>query len=113
MPSCLGGKSAAAVAASALAASASACSWDTSSAAPMRSQTSTVSSIDPGGMGEGLPSRIAEFRNMPQPLVLVCRSGNRSGIAAAMLHAQGIEAWNGGAWDDIVAVRQHLSAQKV
>lgn len=63
-------------------------------------------------LGE-VPSRIAEFRNMSKPLILVCRSGNRSGIAAAMLHAQGIEAWNGGAWDDIVAVRQHLAAQKV
>ncbi|HFA47849.1 MAG TPA: rhodanese-like domain-containing protein [Bacteroidetes bacterium] len=44
-----------------------------------------------------IPSRLEEFRNMEQPIVLYCASGNRSGQAAGFLRANGIEeAYNGG-----------------
>ncbi|MCB9082003.1 MAG: rhodanese-like domain-containing protein [Lewinellaceae bacterium] len=51
-----------------------------------------------------VPGRIAEIKQMGDPLILVCRSGARSGMATAMLQAQGARAYNGGAWDYMPAV---------
>lgn len=52
-------------------------------------------------LGE-VPRRIDEFRSMDKPLVLFCRSGNRSGMATAILQAQGVEqVYNGGSWDQV------------
>lgn len=45
-----------------------------------------------------LPDRLDEFRNMKQPLVLCCASGNRSGQACQYLEQNGIDAENGGSW---------------
>ena len=39
---------------------------------------------------DDIPERWEEFRDMPRPLVLFCRSGIRSGKALAFLEAQGI-----------------------
>lgn len=52
---------------------------------------------------------IDELKAMPQPLVLVCASGNRSGMAHHFLSAQGIECYNGGSWLDV----NYMMAQKV
>ena len=42
--------------------------------------------------------RMEEFRSMSQPILLYCRSGNRSGIAQLMLQHAGItEVYNAGA----------------
>jgi len=39
---------------------------------------------------------------MPKPIVLFCQSGNRSGMAAAILQAKGVtEVFNGGGWMDV------------
>jgi len=52
-------------------------------------------------LGE-VTGRIEEFRGMDKPLILFCRSGNRSGMAAAILQAQGVkDVHNGGAWDQV------------
>jgi phage shock protein E len=49
-----------------------------------------------------IPSRVEEFRNMEAPLVLYCRSGNRSGQAVGFLRANGIEEiFNGGSLEDM------------
>jgi len=41
---------------------------------------------------------------MSKPLILVCRSGNRSGMATTMLQNNGAtEVYNGGAWDSLEA----------
>jgi phage shock protein E len=45
-----------------------------------------------------IPNRLDEFRNMAQPLILCCASGNRSGQACQFLHANNINAENGGSW---------------
>lgn len=45
-----------------------------------------------------VPARLEEFKNMKQPLVLCCASGNRSGQACQFLQQNGIEAENGGSW---------------
>lgn len=48
-----------------------------------------------------VPTRIAEFKNFKQPLILCCASGNRSGQACSFLSAQGIACTNGGSWLDV------------
>ena len=46
--------------------------------------------------------RINEFKEMPQPIIVYCRSGNRSGIAVSILKQNGIaDAVNGGGIDDL------------
>ncbi len=45
--------------------------------------------------------RIDELKNLNQPLVLCCASGNRSGQATHFLSQQGIECCNGGSWLDV------------
>ncbi len=45
-----------------------------------------------------IQSRIDELKNLKQPLVLCCASGNRSGRAMQFLSQQGIECYNGGSW---------------
>lgn len=55
-------------------------------------------------LGE-VPGRIEEFRTMDKPLILFCRSGNRSGMATAILQAQGVEqVHNGGSWDEVASI---------
>lgn len=51
-----------------------------------------------------VPSRVEEFRNMPQPLVLCCRSGARSGQAMDYLKSFGIDCENGGGWMEVNAL---------
>lgn len=48
-------------------------------------------------------SRIDEFRQMKQPIVAYCRSGNRSGMAASILQQNGLpEVYNGGGLDELL-----------
>ncbi len=49
-----------------------------------------------------IPLRLSELRELPMPILLYCRSGNRSGMAANMLKAAGIaDAINVGGLSDI------------
>lgn len=48
-----------------------------------------------------VPARVNELANLPQPLILCCASGNRSGQAWAYLRQQGIACENGGSWQSI------------
>lgn len=45
--------------------------------------------------------RIEEIKQMQQPLILCCASGNRSGQAVSYLQSIGIECENGGCWIDV------------
>lgn len=48
-------------------------------------------------------NRIDEFKDFSKPIVAYCKTGNRSGIAVAMLKQNGItEAINGGGIDDML-----------
>ncbi|PWT78258.1 MAG: rhodanese-like domain-containing protein [Bacteroidetes bacterium] len=42
--------------------------------------------------------RVNEIKQMKQPIILCCASGNRSGQATAFLQSAGIECQNGGSW---------------
>ena len=45
-----------------------------------------------------IPERVQEFKEMPEPIVLCCASGSRSGQAVAFLKSKGINCENGGSW---------------
>ena len=48
-----------------------------------------------------IEERFEEIEKLNQPLVLICRSGNRSGMAANYLKSRGIDCYNGGAWTTV------------
>ncbi|THH35470.1 rhodanese-like domain-containing protein [Neolewinella litorea] len=48
-----------------------------------------------------LEQSLPKMRQLNQHIITCCRSGNRSGIAARQLQANGIEAINGGRWDGL------------
>jgi rhodanese-related sulfurtransferase len=45
--------------------------------------------------------RVNEIKQIQQPIVLCCASGNRSGQATAFLRSNGIDCENGGSWSDV------------
>lgn len=51
-------------------------------------------------LGE-IQQRLEEIKQLKQPIVLCCASGNRSGQAAAFLAGNGVECENGGSWMDV------------
>ena len=52
---------------------------------------------------DDVATRINEFKALPKPIIAYCRSGNRSGMAIAILKQNGIgEALNGGGIDDML-----------
>jgi len=50
---------------------------------------------------DNIRSKIAELQKMGKPVITVCRSGTRSGIAKGILKSAGIEVYNGGAWTSL------------
>lgn len=53
-----------------------------------------------------VPDRVEELRLM-QPMVLCCRSGQRSGRAVEFLKSQGFtDLCNGGGWLEVVALQK-------
>lgn len=48
-----------------------------------------------------LMDRLDEVKQMKEPLILCCASGQRSGMAQQMLTVEGIECYNGGGWMDV------------
>jgi rhodanese-related sulfurtransferase len=47
---------------------------------------------------EQVKDKIGELKKLNKPLITCCKSGMRSAMAASMLTAGGIEAYNGGSW---------------
>jgi len=47
-------------------------------------------------------NRVDEIQQMSKPLVMVCLSGGRSGMATAILKARGVtDVHNGGGWQQV------------
>lgn len=46
--------------------------------------------------------RLDEIRALPQPIVLCCASGNRSGHVLLFLQNNGISCENGGSWINVI-----------
>lgn len=54
-----------------------------------------------------IQARLDEIKAMPQPIILCCASGNRSGQAMTFLRNHGVECENGGSWLNVnFAVQQ-------
>lgn len=51
-------------------------------------------------------NKIGKIKKMPQPIVTCCRSGQRSGMAAMKLKQQGVEAYNGGSWQQVERLKK-------
>lgn len=51
-------------------------------------------------LGE-IPQRVNDIKAMPQPILLCCASGGRSGQASAYLKGLGVDCQNGGSWLDV------------
>lgn len=50
-----------------------------------------------------LPQRLDEIKEMKQPIVAYCRSGNRSGMAVSILKQNGLtDVHNGGGLSDLL-----------
>jgi phage shock protein E len=50
-----------------------------------------------------IPLRLEEFKSMKGPIIVYCRSGNRSGMAMNILKQSGLaEVYNGGGLDDML-----------
>ena len=48
-----------------------------------------------------IQNRVDEIKGMPQPIILCCASGARSGQATGFLKSNGINCQNGGSWYDV------------
>ena len=48
-----------------------------------------------------IKNEINTLKKSGKPVITVCRSGNRSGIAKSILKSAGVEAYNGGAWTNL------------
>ncbi len=48
-----------------------------------------------------IPGQLVKIKKYNKPVITVCRSGSRSGMATGILKRAGIEAYNGGAWDTL------------
>jgi phage shock protein E len=50
---------------------------------------------------DNIRNKVSELKKMSKPVITVCRSGTRSGIAKGILKSAGIEVYNGGAWTSL------------
>ncbi|HMW39015.1 MAG: rhodanese-like domain-containing protein [Saprospiraceae bacterium] len=50
---------------------------------------------------QDIPNKLEVLREMPQPFVLCCASGNRSGQAMLFLRSHGFECSNAGSWFNV------------
>lgn len=48
-----------------------------------------------------ISKEIPALKKLNAPIITVCRSGNRSGMAKSLLVASGIEVYNGVAWNSL------------
>ena len=51
---------------------------------------------------DAINSRVAELKKADKPVITVCRSGARSGMAKGILANAGIEVYNGGPWNSLM-----------
>lgn len=51
--------------------------------------------------------KLDEIKQMPQPIILCCASGNRSGQATSYLKSAGIACENGGCWFELNYLTKH------
>lgn len=57
-----------------------------------------------------IAQRVEEIKKLPQPIILCCASGMRSGQAVGFLQGNGISCENGGGWTDVNYKMQQSNA---
>lgn len=50
---------------------------------------------------DNIRTKFAELKKLNKPVITVCRSGTRSGLAKGILKSAGIEVYNGGPWTSL------------
>jgi len=50
---------------------------------------------------DSIGSKVNELKKLGKPIITVCKSGARSGMAKGILAGAGIEVYNGGGWDSL------------
>jgi rhodanese-related sulfurtransferase len=50
---------------------------------------------------DSIRSKVADLKKINMPVITVCRSGARSGMAKNILKSAGIEVYNGGPWTSL------------
>jgi rhodanese-related sulfurtransferase len=50
---------------------------------------------------DNIRSKVEDLKKLNKPVITVCRSGTRSGIAKGLLKSAGIEVYNGGPWTSL------------
>lgn len=50
---------------------------------------------------DNIGSKVNELKKLGKPIITVCKSGARSGMAKGILASAGIEVYNGGGWDSL------------
>ncbi len=50
---------------------------------------------------DNIRSRVADLKKLNKPIITVCRSGARSGMAKNILRSAGLEVYNGGPWTNL------------
>lgn len=50
---------------------------------------------------DNIRAKVAELKKLNKPVITVCRSGARSGMAKGILKSAGIEVYNGGPWTSL------------
>ncbi len=71
----------------------------------VRSPNEFASGCIPGSENiplETLGTRVKQLKLLAVPIITVCASGMRSGVAKTRLKAAGIEAYNGGGWTKMI-----------
>jgi len=48
-------------------------------------------------------TKLTEIKKTNKPVITVCRSGARSGMAKGILKSSGIEVYNGGPWNSLIS----------
>ena len=52
---------------------------------------------------ENIRNKVNELKKLNKPVITVCRSGARSGMAKGILISAGIEVYNGGPWTSLIS----------
>lgn len=71
----------------------------------VRSKQEYASGAIPGSENiplNSIPARIQQIKSLNVPVITVCASGMRSGVAKGQLKAAGIDAYNGGPWTKMI-----------
>ena len=50
---------------------------------------------------DNIHTKVAELKKLNKPVITVCRSGARSGLAKGILKAAKVEVYNGGPWTSL------------